>query len=173
MTDVVLYARLSVSTEESVSIARQIEAARKYADARGWTVVGEFTDDGVSATKNKPEARPGWRALLAFCAEHKVHAAVVWKVDRLARSTLDFLNADGALRERGSGLVAVEDPVDMTTPQGRGFATMLAVFAEMEAAGIADRVKDARRKLLKDGRRGGGRPPGGASPPPTTPDPPP
>ena len=61
----VLYARVSVFTEESVSIARQLDSCRKFAEARGWEVVGEFVDEGVSATKNKPEVREAWSALLA------------------------------------------------------------------------------------------------------------
>jgi site-specific DNA recombinase len=163
MTKVLIYARLSVSTEESVSISRQIEACQQYAASRGWEVIGEpFVDDGVSASKVKPEARPGWRSLLAAVEQEKPHAVIVWKVDRLARRVLDFLNADNALREfGGSGIVCVADPIDMTTPQGRAFATVLAVFAELEAESIAARVKDARRALLKAGRRGGGRPPYG------------
>ena len=40
-----LYARLSVTKEESVSIARQLLSCRRYAEARGWEVVGEFIDD--------------------------------------------------------------------------------------------------------------------------------
>lgn len=150
----VLYARLSVTTEESVSIERQLEAGRKYCSARGWTVVGEFTDDGVSATKNKPEDREGWRALLDH--DQRYNVAVVWKVDRLARRALDFLHADEDLQSKGAGLVAVEDPIDMTTAQGRAFATMLAVFAEMEAAAISARLKSARRHLIQNGRVAGG-----------------
>ncbi|WP_418277541.1 recombinase family protein [Isoptericola jiangsuensis] len=152
---VVVYARLSVTTEESVSISRQIEAATKYADARGWEVLGEpFVDDGVSASKNKPEDRPAWRALLASARAYE--AVLIWKVDRLARRVLDFLHADEALQQRGAGLVAVEDPIDMTTPQGRAFATMLAVFAEMEAAATRARVAAARRHLIRGGRAVGG-----------------
>lgn len=156
---VAVYARLSVSTEESVSIARQLEAARQYAAARGWTVVREAVDDGVSATKNKPEDRSGWRAILD--ADEQFEAVIVWKVDRLARRVLDFLHADEALQQRGAGLVAVEDPINMTTAQGRAFATLLAVFGEMEAAAISARVTDARRTLVRSGRRVGGRPPFG------------
>ena len=118
-----LYARLSVTKEESVSIARQLESCRKYAEARGWEVVGEFIDGGVSATANRPEERSGWAALLA---SSDFDAVVIWKVDRLARRVLDFLHADEALQRRGAGLVAVEDPIDMTSPQGRAFAVMLA-----------------------------------------------
>lgn len=154
---VVLYARLSVTTEESVSIERQLDAGRKTAEARGWTVVAEAVDDGVSASKNRPEDRVGWRKVLDF--PERYDAVVVWKVDRLARRVLDFLNADEALRARGAGIVAVEDPIDMTTAQGRAFATMLAVFAEMEAASISARVTAARRAILGAGRRAGGRPP--------------
>jgi DNA invertase Pin-like site-specific DNA recombinase len=149
----VLYARLSVTKEESVSIERQLRAGRKYAEGRGWAVVGEFIDDGVSATANRPEDRKGWAALLE---SSDFQAVVVWKIDRLARKVLDFLHVDEVLRGRGAGLVAVEDPIDMTTPMGRAFATILAVFGEMEAAAIASRVRAARSHLLAEGRWTGG-----------------
>lgn len=148
-----LYARLSVTKEESVSIARQLQSCRRYAEARGWAVIGEFVDDGVSATANRPEDRNGWAALLATT---DFDAVIIWKVDRLARRVLDFLHADEALQKRGAGLVAVEDPIDMTSPQGRAFAVMLAVFGEMEAEAIRARVRAARAQLLKDGRWAGG-----------------
>jgi DNA invertase Pin-like site-specific DNA recombinase len=149
----VLYARLSVSKEESVSIARQLQSCRRYAEARGWEIVGEFVDDGVSATANRPEERHGWNSLLAA---HDFDAVIIWKVDRLARRVLDFLHADETLQKRGAGLVAVEDPIDMTSPQGRAFAVMLAVFGEMEAEAIRARVRAARAQILKDGRWPGG-----------------
>nr|WP_307858308.1 recombinase family protein [Cellulomonas fulva] len=133
---------------------RQVEAAEQYAAARGWQVVATFRDEGVSATHNKPEDRAGWRALLD--SPEKYDAVLVWKIDRLARRVLDFLHADASLQERGAGIVAVEDPVDMTTPQGRAFATLLAVFGEMEAEAIRARVKAARDHLLRAGRVVGG-----------------
>ncbi|WP_395695598.1 recombinase family protein [Nocardioides sp.] len=156
----VLYARLSVTTEDSVSIARQLEAGRDYCRAQGWQVVAEHVDDGVSASANRPEDRNGWQEVLAH-PRGAYDVVLVWKVDRLARRALDFLNADAALQERGAAVAAVADPVDMTTPQGRGFATMLAVFAEMEAAAISARVAGARRYIIQDGRVAGGAPPFG------------
>lgn len=151
-----IYARISITSEESVSVERQIEAAQQYAAARGWQVVGTFSDEGVSATHNKPENRAGWRALLDSSEQYDI--VIIWKVDRLARRVLDFLHADEALQERGAGIVAVEDPIDMTTATGRAFATMLAVFGELEAAAISARVKAARAHLLKAGRLVGGVP---------------
>ena len=147
---VVLYARISVTKEESVSVERQLLAGRKLAEARGWVVAGEFTDDGVSASANRPEDRRGWQALLAADG---FDAVVIWKVDRLARRVLDFLHVDAVLQARGAGLIAVEDPIDMTTPMGRAFATILAVFGEMEAEAIRARVRAARAHLLTEGDR--------------------
>ena len=149
----VLYARLSVTKEESVSIARQLRSCRSYANARGWEVIGEYVDDGVSATANRPEERKGWAALLNTSG---FDAVIIWKVDRLARRVLDFLHADEALQARGAGLVAVDDPIDMISPQGRAFAVMLAVFGEMEAEAMRARVRAARAQLLKVGRWPGG-----------------
>jgi len=150
----VLYVRISLATEESVSVERQIEAGQQYAAARGWQVVGVFRDEGVSATHNKPEDRKGWRELLA--SKQPYDAVIIWKVDRLARRVIDFLNANEAVKERKAGIVAVEDPIDMTTAQGEAFAIMLAVFGQLEAATIRARVKAARDYLLRNGRYVGG-----------------
>lgn len=150
---VVLYARISVTTEESVSVARQLKAGRRLAEARGWEVNGEFVDDGVSATLNRPEDRAGWQALLR---SGPFDAVIIWKVDRLSRKVLDFLTVDQTLQERGAGLIAVEDPIDMTTPMGRAFATILAVFGEMEAAAISARIRAAREFIVREGRWAGG-----------------
>lgn len=155
----VLYARISVSTEESVSVARQIASGRKYAAARGWRVVGEFIDDGVSASRNKPEHRPGWRSLMGSTVPFE--AVIVWKVDRLARRVIDFLHADETLQTRGAAIVCVEQSIDMTTGEGRAFAQMLAVFGEMEASAISSRIIAARAHLISEGRIPGGRQPFG------------
>lgn len=157
---VVLYARLSIAAEESVSIERQLQAGRDLCQLRGWTVVAEHKDDGVSASANAPEDRAGWREVLDH-PRGTYDLVLVWKVDRLARKVLDFLNADKALQERGTAVAAVDDPVDMSTPQGRAFATLLAVFAEMEAEATRARVKAARASLIKAGRVAGGAAPFG------------
>jgi site-specific DNA recombinase len=154
----VLYARLSISSDESVSIERQLQAGRDYCAAQGWEVVGEHVDDGVSASANAPDQRKGWQALMER-PSGSFDVALVWKGDRLARKTLDFLKANEALQAKGAGVAAVEDPIDMSTATGRAVATVSAAFAEMEAEGIRARVRAARRTLIKAGRV-----PGGAAP---------
>ena len=118
-------------------------------------MVGEFVDEGVSATTNRPEVREAWAALLASSLDYD--AVVVWKVDRLTRRVVDFMRVHEILTARGAGIVCVEQTIDMTTPEGRAFAQMLAVFAELEAAGISSRNVAARTYLLGVGRAPGGR----------------
>lgn len=154
MNRAVVYARISVTSEESVSVERQVEAARQYAAARGWEVVGTYTDDGVSATHNKPDARAGWRALVESSLAYD--RVIIWKLDRLARRVLDFHLANQALEDRGAALVAIENSIDMSSHDGRLVANVLASFAEYEAAAISARVKAARAHLLRAGRVVGG-----------------
>ena len=71
------------------------------------------------------------------------------------------MRAHETLTKRGAGIVCVEQTIDMTTPEGRAFAQMLAVFAELEAAAISSRVVAARVHLLSVGRAPGGRAPYG------------
>ncbi|WP_084622181.1 recombinase family protein [Demequina oxidasica] len=151
----VIYARLSVSNEQSVSISRQIESCQKYAEARGWEVVAEpFVDDGVSASKNKPAERAGWKALLASAEPYDL--VLVWKVDRLARRITDFWKAYEVLDARGRSLASVADNLDMSTTIGQIVAGVLAGFAQMEAEAISARVAAARTHLLLNGRSVGG-----------------
>ena len=159
MKRVALYARLSIATDESVSIERQLVAGRKLADAMGYKVVLEAVDDGVSASTNKPEHRLGWRSILTSAESFDL--VIIWKIDRLARSVLDFLNANEALEKRGAAIKAVEDPIDMSSDMGKMIAVILAVFAEMEAKAIGARVKAAHLQLKKDGRIPSGRTPYG------------
>ena len=144
----VLYARVSVSAEESVSIDRQLESGRQYAQARGWTVVGEFIDDGVSATHVTPARRKGWTALLG--SETTFDTAIAWKVDRVARRVGDFDAAISDLRARGAVFVSVEESLDMSTPTGEAMANIIVTFARLEAATTSQRVRAARTYLATD-----------------------
>ena len=112
----VLYARLSVTKEESVSIERQLQSCRRYAEARGWEVLGEFVDDGVSATANRPEERRGWTSLLV---SGDFDAVVIWKVDRLARRG-ELFGIAGAMA--GGCGIDVDLGHDDALCAGRGFA---------------------------------------------------
>lgn len=67
-TRVALYAR--VSTHHGQDVGLQLDALREVAAARGWVVVEEFVDEGISGTKT---TRPGPDAMLEACRIDKVH----------------------------------------------------------------------------------------------------
>jgi site-specific DNA recombinase len=153
----VITARLSVqSSEESVAIDRQLKAGRDYCAARGWEVVEEFVDDGVSASKVAPWLRPRLGKALTL-PEHYDHL-VAWSLDRITRSLSDFVSLDERLQARGAAVCTVKESIDMSTDMGRLIAQILAIFAEFEAKQIGSRVKAAREFIIKAGRSAGGRP---------------
>lgn len=149
-----IYARISLTKDESVSIEGQIEQAEAYAKAKGWQVVGTYTDDGVSAGHVKPADRDGWRRLLNDRGGFDV--VIIRAVDRLARSNVDFWATYSVLNETGTEIASLKEGLDMTTAQGRFVAGIMAGFAEMEWERISDRVKDSRTKLVRAGRVVGG-----------------
>jgi site-specific DNA recombinase len=151
---VAVYARLSQVAEESVSIARQVEACEAIALGRGWKVVQVEAEEDVSGSKKAPNQRAAFGKILANI--ENIDVVFFWKIDRIARNTLDFLLLARDLRERGVALAAVDDPVDLTTPAGEVVATVLVAFAQFEAAQTSARVKAARAHLLRDGRIAGG-----------------
>jgi site-specific DNA recombinase len=155
------YARLSSLSEESTSIARQREVIEKEAQQRGWTLVDIIEDDGVSASIRRLD-RPGMTQLRARIADGEAAAVVVWRLDRIARSVVDF----GTLLDEGIQIASATEPLDTTTIIGRAMAEILQVFAAMESKTIAERVKSSFSYLRRQGRFPGGRVPFGYWPAP-------
>lgn len=148
---VVGYARLSRATEESTAIARQRKEITDTARARGWELVGIEEDNDVSATRSRLN-RPGLTAARDRLTRGEADAVLVWKLDRLARSVVDF----GLLLDAGVQMISCTEALDTTTAMGRAMAEILQVFAAMEARTIGARVSSARRHLPTVGRFPGG-----------------
>lgn len=98
--------------------------------------------------------RPRLEALLG-----KVRAGdsiVVWKLDRLARSTRQLLELSERFDRDGVDLVSLNDQIDTSTPQGKLWYTMTAAMAEMERDMIVERTKAgleaARARGVRMGR---------------------
>ncbi len=137
-------AYLRVSTEEQavsgLGLAAQEAAIRSECERRGLPIIAVLSDAGISA---KTINRPALTEALAMLARGDANVLMVAKLDRLTRSVHD---ATGLLleAERGHwGLVALDAPVDTTTPQGAAMAQVLAVFAELERRLIGERTKAA------------------------------
>lgn len=141
-----IYVRLSSLTDASLSPQRQEDACREYAQLRGWEVAEVLRDLDVSGSdKGLRLDRPG---LVAIRQQWQPGDVVVFaSLDRAARNVLDFLTFADEAKAAGVSLVSVREQLDMTTPEGRMMATMLATTAEWEAARIAERVKAGVRSV--------------------------
>jgi DNA invertase Pin-like site-specific DNA recombinase len=128
-------------------------AIEAEAERRGWTLITILEDAGVSAKSTK--GRKGLEAAITLIEAGGADALVASKVDRVARSLLDFCSiVDRAKRNRWS-LICLDAGFDQTTPQGRAMVQMLGVFAELERELISQRTRDGlAAKKAAGGRLG-------------------
>ena len=156
-TGVVAYCR--VSTEEQaisgLGLAAQEKAITAECKRRGLPLVAVHTDAGLSG---KTLVRPALTAALEALDAGQGTVLMVAKLDRLTRSVHDATGLMLAADKGGWGLVALDAPVDTTTPQGAAMAQVLAVFAELERRLIGERTKAALAVKRSQGVRLG-RPP--------------
>lgn len=150
-----LYVRLSHETDVSTSPARQREVGEAYAAARGWQVVNVYEDIDVSASARRLD-RPALGRLRDSVAAGDVDVVIVWRLDRLARSVLDTLTLFQEWQQHGCAVASATEGIDLTTPHGKAMATLIAVFAEMEAAAISERARMSVDKLRRERRFSGG-----------------
>jgi DNA invertase Pin-like site-specific DNA recombinase len=80
---------------------------------------------------------------------------VVYKIDRLARSTFDLHKIARELQNRGIGLVFLKENIDFTTPAGKLMFTMLGAIAEFERDLIRERTAEGRERAIKQGKHMG------------------
>jgi DNA invertase Pin-like site-specific DNA recombinase len=129
---------LGVSTGEQ-TVENQRQALRAAAEHRGWTVVEEFVDAGISGAKGR-EKRPSFDRLLKAVTRRKVDVVAAWSVDRLGRSLQDLVGFLGELHGAGVDLYLDRQGVDTSTPAGKALFQMLGVFAEFERSIIQERI---------------------------------
>lgn len=145
---VVGYVRLSRASDESTSVPRQRQEIQRAAERNGWTLVGLYEDVDVSASKSRLN-RPGLSRVRAALANGEADAVVVWRLDRLARSVVDF----GTLLDEGVNVISATEPLDTTTPMGRAMAEILQVFARMESETIGERLSSMIAYRVSQGDR--------------------
>jgi DNA invertase Pin-like site-specific DNA recombinase len=135
---------LRVSTEEQADsgagLAAQEAAIRAECERRELPLLALHTDAGVSG---KSLVRPALTAALEDLDAGHGDVLMVAKLDRLTRSVHDASGLMQLSEKSGWGLVALDAPVDTTTPAGRAMAQILSVFAELERRLIGERTKAA------------------------------
>ena len=111
---VALYARVSTTNGQSPEM--QLAELREYASRRGFRVVGEYVDEGVSGSK---ESRPELNRLMADAHRRKFDAVLCWKIDRFGRSLRHLVNSLADLDAYSVAFVSLKDNLDLSTPSGR------------------------------------------------------
>ena len=125
------------------SLHAQAEACAAYIlsqASEGWSLIpAEYDDGGLSGGTLE---RPALQRLLADIAAGRIDIVVVYKVDRLTRSLIDFAKLVEALDAAGTSFVSVTQAFNTTTSMGRLTLNMLLSFAQFEREVTAERIRD-------------------------------
>ena len=143
--------------QEFNSLDAQREAAEAYIESQrlqGWRALPDRYDDGGFSGGDME--RPGLQRLLADVDAGKVDVIVVYKIDRLSRSLLDFMKMIERFNEQGVSFVSVTQHFNTTDPAGRMFLGILITFAQYEREVIAERIRDKVAAAKRRGKYCGG-----------------
>ncbi len=152
-------ARVSTAEQarDKTSLPDQIERGKAEVARRGWILHGIYTDVFTGASSDRPDLA----RILAAAYDGAIQAVVFTKVDRLARDLRDLLNIEAQLAHHGVAIVAIDQPIDTSTPTGRLLFQQLGSFAEFERSMILDRTVNGQRRKAAKGGWPGGTPPYG------------
>ena len=145
---VAIYARVS-TTNHGQDVTLQRRELRQFAEARGWTMVGTYIDDGVSGAK---DSRPELNRLMADAHKRCFDVVAVWRFDRFARSVSHLLRALETFSALGIAFVSLSEQMDTTTPTGKMVFIVLGAVAELERSLIAERVRAGLRNARAKGK---------------------
>lgn len=150
-----LYARVSTSMQvnDGMSLDAQERDLRRAAALHGYEEMELLREEGRSgkSIKGRPVLRNGLDRL-----DHGDAAALfVTRIDRLARSTQDFLTIIDRANQNGWRLVMLDLNLDTSAYQGRFVVTIMSALAEMERAIIAERQKDVHKDRREKGLKWG------------------
>ncbi|MCC6678164.1 MAG: recombinase family protein [Phycisphaerales bacterium] len=152
------------STEEGLdrdfnSLDAQRESGEAYIasqKAEGWMCLPDRYDDGGYSGGNAE--RPALRRLMADIGAGRIDAVVVYKVDRLSRSLLDFARMMETFEKHRISFVSVTQQFNTAQSMGRLMLNVLLSFAQFEREIISERTRDKIAAARRKGKWAGGRP---------------
>lgn len=147
-----LYLRVSTLDQHPQN---QLHDLQQLAQQRGWEIVHEYRDQGISGTRVR---RPALDELLGDAHQGKFEIVAVWACDRLARSVRHFLEVLDQLTHDNVEFVSFREQLDTGGPLGRALVTFIAAMAELERNLIIERVRAGMRRAKLEGQHIGRRP---------------
>lgn len=152
---IAIYARKSVFREDSISIESQIEMCEYEARGEDYLV---YQDNGYSG---KNTDRPDFQRMVSDIEEGLISKVIVYKLDRVSRSVLDFSGLMDLFQKYNVDFVSATEHFDTSNPMGRAMLNICVVFAQLERETIQQRVIDAYASRSKKGFFMGGKIPYG------------
>jgi DNA invertase Pin-like site-specific DNA recombinase len=143
-----IYVRVSTDKQ---TVENQVQALRQIAERRGWEVVEQYSDAGISGSKGR-DGRPGLDAMLKDAQRRKFDVVMAWSIDRLGRSLIDLLGTIQALEACSVDLYLDQQAIDTTTPAGRLMFQVTGAFAEFERSMIRQRVHAGLKRAVEAGK---------------------
>src|SRR5271163_633454 len=143
-----IYVRVSTDKQ---TIENQLRELRQIAKRRGWEVVHEYHDAGISGAKSR-DARPGLDQMLKDAQRRRFDVVMAWAIDRLGRSLIDLLGTIQTLEACGVDLHLDQQAIDTTTPAGKLMFQVTGAFAEFERSMIRQRVHAGLKRAVANGK---------------------
>jgi len=152
---VAIYARVSTEeqAEQGYSIDAQLDTLRDYCKKNGLEVHEEYVDAGFSG--KSIEGRLALQRLLRDANKNSFDMILVWKINRLARKTVDFLNMIEDFKKRDIYFRSFSENFETETPVGEFVLQMLSGIGELERKNIIENVKMGMKQRAKTGGHNG------------------
>ena len=147
-----LYARVSTFDQTTTN---QLLDLRQMAEQRGFQIVEEYVDHGISGATAR---RPALDKMMTDARRGEFDIVVVWATDRLARSVKHFVEVLSDLDHLGIAYLSYREQIDTAGPLGRAIMVIVSAIAELERSLIIERVRAGIRRARLEGRHIGRRP---------------
>jgi DNA invertase Pin-like site-specific DNA recombinase len=144
-----LYMRISTKGHGQTTDTQAV-ALREYAERRGFQVVDEYRDEGISGAKDR---RPQLDRMMQDARKRRFDAVLVSRFDRFARSTKHLVLALEEFSSLGVDFISLNESIDTSSPMGRMVFTVIAAVAELERSIIRERVIMGLERAKRQGKR--------------------
>jgi site-specific DNA recombinase len=151
MNETGIYVRVSTEeqAQEGFSIRAQEQKLKDYARIKDWPIYKIYADEGISGKDIK--GRPAVKELIADVEAGNVKNVLVFKIDRLTRSTADLIYLVDTFNKYDCAFNSLLESIDTHTASGRMFLKIIGIFAEFERENIIERTRVGVERKVKEG----------------------
>ena len=144
---IALYARVSTDKQ---TVENQLIELRSLCERLGYSIVQEYTDNGISGAKGRND-RPALDAMLKAATQRKFDMVMCWSIDRLGRSLQNLVEILNELQALGIDLYFQQQGMDTSTPSGRMIFSVFGAIGEFERNLIRERVLAGQQRAKANG----------------------